>query len=97
MTSKPVPPMPPTWEPDDYTETKAAIFRAREHLEHACTELVSAEAFAETGTTGRMRRDVIEELKKARYVALMAARHAGSALGAPPKGHSGHGDKSEVG
>jgi hypothetical protein len=66
-------------ETSDYGEMRAAMFRAVELLEAARGQLASAEAFAESGTAGQMRDDVLEQVKLARQAAWMAALHTGSA------------------
>jgi hypothetical protein len=63
----------------DYQEARAALFRAAQSLKAAQAQIVSAERFAETGTTGAMRKAVLRELMVARQVTLMARRHVDAA------------------
>ena len=59
----------------NYQEARAALFRAAQHLEQAQGEIASAEAFAETGTTGAMRDAVITAIKAARQSVVAARRY----------------------
>ena len=66
-------------ETTDYQEARAALFRAAQLLEQAQAEIASAEAFAETGTTGMMRDRTIAETKAAHLAVLTARRNVDNA------------------